>query len=122
MFFHVICFSVYNIFTNPHMTFLSKYHICMLSDSIIMYNVHMYLSMTVIFDPDIYSITIIFSIFLCFNSELSSATVLNTHILCHIYHFHKKFQYVVQLWLFILEISLTYLNTYLFLTVALHDM
>ena len=37
MFFHVICFSVYNIFTNPHMTFLSKYDMCMLCDSIVMY-------------------------------------------------------------------------------------
>ena len=92
-------------------------------------NVHMYLLVTVIFDTDIYSITIICSIFyvstvnchllLC---ELSSTTVWNTYILCHIYDFHKKFQEVVQLLIFILEISLTYLNTYLFLIVALHDM
>ena len=34
---HVICFSVYNIFTNHHMTFLSKYDLCMLCDSIVMY-------------------------------------------------------------------------------------
>ena len=95
-----------------------------------LYNiVHMYLLVTVIFDTDIYSITIICNIFyiltvnchllLC---ELSSTTVWNTYILCHIYDFHKKFQVVVQILIFILEISLTYLNTYLFLIVALHDM
>ena len=89
----------------------------------------MYLLVTVVFETDIYSITIICTIFyvatvnchllLC---ELLSATVWNTHILCHIYDFHKKFQSVVTLFIFILEISLTYLNRYLFLIVALHDM
>ena len=54
--------------------------------------------------------------------ELLSTTVWNTSILCHIYDFKKKFQVVVKLLIFILEISLTYLNTHLFLIVALHDM
>ena len=89
----------------------------------------MYLLVSVIFHTDIYSINIICSFFyvstvnchvlLC---ELSSVTVWNTDILCHIYDFHKKFKEVVQLLMFILEISLTYLNTYLFLIVALYDM
>ena len=89
----------------------------------------MYLLVTVIFDTNIYSSTVICSIFyistvnchllLC---ELSSTTVWNTSILCHIYDFKKKFQVVVKLLIFILEISLTYLNTYLFLIVALLDM
>ena len=54
--------------------------------------------------------------------ELLSTTVWNTIILCHIYDFNKKFEVVVKLLIFILKISLTYLNTYLFLIVALHDM
>ena len=54
--------------------------------------------------------------------ELLSTTVWNTSILCHIHDFNKKFQVVVKLLIFILEISLTYLNKYLFLIVALHDM
>ena len=54
--------------------------------------------------------------------ELLSTTVWNTSILCHIHDFNKKFQVVAKLLIFILEISLTYLNTYLFLIVVLHDM
>ena len=54
--------------------------------------------------------------------ELLSTTVWNTSILCHIHDFNKMFQVVVKLLIFILEISLTYLNKYLFLIVALHDM
>ena len=54
--------------------------------------------------------------------ELLSTTVWNTSILCQIHDFNKKFQVVVKLLIFIFEISLTYLNTYLFLIVALHDM
>ena len=53
---------------------------------------------------------------------LLCTTVWNTSILCHIHDFNKKFQLVVKLLIFILEISLTYLNKYLFLIVALHDM
>ena len=92
-------------------------------------NVHMYFLVAVIFDSNMYCITVICSIFyistmnchllLC---ELLSTTVWNTSILCHIHDFNKKFQVVVKLLIFILEISLTYLNKYLFLIVALHDM
>ena len=43
--------------------------------------------------------------------ELSFTIVWNIYILCHIYHFHEKFQYVVQFSIFILKILLTYVNT-----------
>ena len=85
--------------------------------------------MVVIFDSHMYCITVICNIFymstinchvlLC---ELLSTTVCNTPILCHIHDFNKKFQVVVKLLIFIIEISLTYLNKYLFLIVTLHDM
>ena len=54
--------------------------------------------------------------------KLLFTTVWNTSILCHIHDFNKWFQVVVKLLIFILEISLTYLNKYLFLIVTLHDM
>ena len=54
--------------------------------------------------------------------KLLSTTVWNTSILCHVNDFNKKFQVDVKLLIFILEISLIYLNKYLFLIVALHDM
>ena len=54
--------------------------------------------------------------------ELLSTTVWNTPILCHIHDFNKKFDVNVKLLIFIIEISLTHLNKYLFLIVTLHDM
>ena len=54
--------------------------------------------------------------------ELLSTTAWNTSFLCHIHDFNKKFQVDVKLLIFILEISLTYLNKYLFLIVVFHDM
>ena len=85
MLFHVMCFSVYKIFINSDMTFLRKYDMCMLCDNAIIYiNVHMYLLVTAIFDTNMYSSTVICSIFLSFNNELLSTTVWNTPILCHI--------------------------------------
>ena len=54
--------------------------------------------------------------------ELLSTTVWHTPILCHMHDFNKKFQVVVKLLIFILEISLTYLNKCLCLIVALHEM
>ena len=88
----------------------------------------MYFLVAVIFDSHMYCITVICSIFYISTMnchlllfELLSTTVWNTSILCHIHDFNKKFQ-VVKLLIFILEISLTYLNKYLFLIVALHDM
>ena len=54
--------------------------------------------------------------------ELLSTTVWNIPILCHIHDINKKFEVVVKLLIFILEISLTYLNKYLFLIVTLHNM
>ena len=89
----------------------------------------MYFFVAVIFDSHMYCITVICNIFyistinchvlLC---ELLSTTVWNTPILCHIHDFNKNFQVVVKLLIFIIEISLTYLNKYLFLIVTLHDM
>ena len=85
--------------------------------------------MAVIFDYHMYCITVICNLFyistinchvlLC---ELLSTTVWNTPILCHIHNFNKKFQVVVKLLIFIVEISLTYLNKYLFLIVTLYNM
>ena len=46
----------------------------------------------------------------------------NTPMLCHIHDNNRKFQVIVKLLIFIIEISLTYLNKYLFLIVTLHDM
>ena len=43
-------------------------------------------------------------------------------MLCHIHDINRKFQVIVKLLIFIIEISLTYLNKYLFLIVTLHDM
>ena len=48
--------------------------------------------------------------------------MLNTPMLCHIHDNNRKFQVVVKLLNFIVEISLTYLNKYLFLIVTLHYM
>ena len=66
-----------------------------------------------------YISSINFHVLLC---ELLSTTVWNIPILCHIHDFNKKFEVVVKLLIFILEISLTYLNKYLFIIVTLHDM
>ena len=89
----------------------------------------MYFFVDVIFDSHMYSITVICNIFyistinyhvlLC---ELLYTTVWNTPTLCHIHNFHKKIQVVFKLLIFIIGISLTYLNKYLFLIVTLHDM
>ena len=89
----------------------------------------MYFFVTVIFDSLMYCITVICNNFyistinchvlLC---ELLYTTVWNTPTLCHIHDFHKKIQVVFKLLIFNIEISLTYLNIYLFLIVTLHDM
>ena len=65
-----------------------------------------------------YISTINCHLFLC---ELLSTTMWNTPMLCHI-HNNRKFQVIVKLLIFIIEISFTYLNKYLFLIVTLHDM
>ena len=85
--------------------------------------------MAVIFDSHTYCINVIYNIFyistidchllLC---ELLSTTMWNTPMLCHIHDNNRKFQVIVKLLIFIIEISLTYLNKYLFLIVTLHDM
>ena len=75
-----------------------------------------------IFHTAIYCIGIICSTFSCFNTELSCVIVCNTCIANHIYHFDNKSQYVVQLSMFFLETLLTDVNTYLCLTVTLHQM
>ena len=54
------------------MTFLRKYDMCMLCDSSVIYQCTYVLLVTVLFDTNIYSITVICSISLYFNSELSS--------------------------------------------------
>ena len=131
MLFHVMCFSVYKIFINPDMTFLRKYYMCMLCDSTVIYQYIyicislwlLYLILTCIvllsYVTFFYISTINCHVLLC---ELLYTTVWNTPILCHIHDFNKKFQVVVKLLIFIIEISLTYLNKYLFLIVTLHDM
>ena len=129
MLFHVMCFSVYKIFINPDMTFLRKYDMCTLYDSIVIYQCtyvfisDFYLILTYIlllsYVAFFYISKVNCHLLLC---ELSSTTVWNTSILCHIYDFKKKIQVVVILFIFIHEISLTYLNAYLFLIVALCDM
>ena len=90
----------------------------------------MYFFVAVIFDSHMYCITVICNIFFYISTinchvllcELLYTTVWNTPTLCHIHDFHKKIQVVVKLLIFIIEISLTYLNKYLFLIVTLHDM
>ena len=131
MLFHVLCFSMYKIFINPYMTFLRKYYMCMLCDSIVIYQyiyvflcgcyilILTYIVLLSYVTCFFYISTINCYVLLC---ELLYTTVWNTPTLCHIYDFHKKIQVVVKLLIFIIEISLTYVNKYLFLIVTLHDM
>ena len=122
---------MYKIFINPDMTFLSKYYMCMLCYSAVIYQYIylgislwlLYLIRTCIvllsYVTFFYISTINCHVLLC---ELLYTTVWNTPTLCHIHDFHKKIQVVFKVLIFIIEISLTYLNKYLFLIVTLHDM
>ena len=101
------------------MTCLRKYYICMLCDSTDIYQyIYMYFFVAVIFDSHMYCINVIYNIFfyiltischllLC---ELLPTTVWNIPMLCHIHNINRKFQVIVKLLIFIIEISLTYLN------------
>ena len=90
----------------------------------------MYFFVAVIFDSHMYCINVIYNIFFYISTinchlllcELLSTTMWNTPMLCHIHDINRKFQVIVKLLIFIIEISLTYLNKYLFLIVTLHDM
>ena len=117
MLFHVICFSVYKIFINPDMTCLRKYYICMLCDSTYIYQYIcisswlLYLILTCIvlmsYITFFYILTINCHLLLC---ELLPTTVWNIPMLCHIHNINRTFQVIVRLVIFIIEISLTYLN------------
>ena len=95
MLFHVMCFSV-AVISDSHMYCIN-----------VIYNIFFYIS------------TINCHLLLC---ELLPTTMWNTPMLCHIHDINRKFQVIVKLFIFIIEISLTYLNKYLFLIVTLHDM
>ena len=94
---------------------------------------YIYFFVPIISDSHMYCINVIYNIFFifqfCFSinchlllCELLSTTMWNTPMLCHIHDINRKFQVIVKLLIFIIEISLTYLNKYLFLIVTLHDM
>ena len=66
-------FLVYKIFINPHITFFLENMICVCCVIVQLYiSVHMYFLVAVIFDSYMYCTTVICSIFLYFNNELSS--------------------------------------------------
>ena len=78
----------------------------------------MYFFVAVIFDSHMYCINVIYNIFFIFQPmnchlllcELLPTTVWNIPMLCHIHDIKRKFQVIVKLLIFIIEISLTYLN------------
>ena len=72
-----VCFSLYKIFINPDMTFLRKCYMCMLCDSIVIYQyIYMYFFVAVIFDSHIYCITVICNIFLYISTINCHVTVI----------------------------------------------